>query len=426
MGMTRRSFLRALAGTAAGSTGLSGHARAAPRRGAGKVVVIGGGFAGATAAKYLRLWAPQIEVTLVEPNARFVSCPVSNRVIGGNLELAVLTVAYERLQRERGVRIVPARASAIDPARREVRLADGQRLPYDRVIVAPGIELVYDDLPGLRSAAAQERVPHAWKAGAQTIALRKQLEAMRNGGVYAICIPRSPYRCAPAPYERACQVAFYFKSHKPRSKILVLDANEDIQSKKALFTAAWSGRYKGIVEYRPNSELADVDLSTRTAKLLFEDVKADVLNVIPPNRAGEIARTAGLITTNDRWCAVEWRTMESSAVPGVHVLGDSTLSAPAMPKSGHMANQHGKLAADAVIALLTGRAVNEEPILSSACYSWISDREVVHVASLHRYDPAEKTLMPVEGAGGLSPSISSAEAPYAMGWLRNILADTLS
>src|SRR5690606_22629950 len=286
-----------------------------------------------------------IEVTVVEPNERFVSCPVSNRVLGGSLELEALTVGYERLQRERGVRLVRTRASAIAPARREVRRAGGQVLAYDRLVVAPGVELGYGTLPGLRSAEAQERVPHAWKAGAQTIALRRQLEAMRDGGVYAICIPRSPYRCAPGPYERACQVAFYFKNHKPRSKVLVLDANEDVQSKKRLFMEAWSGLYKGIVEYRPNSELVDVDVPTLTAKLVFEDVKADVLNVIPPNRAGEIARQAGLVTANDRWCGVDWRTMESLAVAGVHVLGDSTLSAPAMPKSGHMANQHGKLAA---------------------------------------------------------------------------------
>jgi sulfite dehydrogenase len=323
------------------------------------------------------------------------------------------------------VRLLRSQAEAIDPGKRTVRLADGQSVSYDRLVMAPGVDLVYDELPALKSAAAQERILHAWKAGPQTLALRKQLEAMRDGGVYALCIPKSPYRCPPGPYERACQVALYFKNHNPRSKVLILDANDDVQSKKGLFTAAWSGPYKGIVEYRPNSELVDVDVAASTAKLQFENVKADVLNVVPPNRAGDIARQAGLVTANDRWCGVNWLTMESLAVPGIHVLGDSTLSAPAMPKSGHMANQHGKLAADAIIALLTGRAVNPEPILSNACYSWISDRDVVHVASVHAYDAGQKTLVPVKGAGGLSPSISSREAEFAMGWAHSIFADAL-
>ena len=427
MRLSRRGFVKALGAGAAVSAGvLYGCAGAASRAGGGKVVVIGGGYGGATAAKYIRLWAPQIEVTLVEPNPSFVSCPFSNRVLGGNLAIEDLTVGYERLQRDRGVQLVRARASAIDAAQRRVRLADGQTLAYDRLVVAAGVDLVYDNLPGLESPAARERVPHAWKAGPQTVLLRKQLESMRDGGVYALCIPRSPYRCPPGPYERVCQVAFYFKQHKPRAKILVLDANEDVQSKKGLFMAAWNGPYKGLVEYRPNSELVDVDVAAMTAKLQFEDVKADVLNVVPPNRAGDIARQAGLITANDRWCEVHWLTAESIVAPNVHVLGDSTLSAPAMPKSGHMANQHGKLAADAIVALMTGRTVNVEPILTNVCYSWISDRHVVHVASVHRYDTAQKTIVPVKGAGGLSPEISGREAEFAMGWMHNIFADALT
>jgi NADPH-dependent 2,4-dienoyl-CoA reductase/sulfur reductase-like enzyme len=425
--MSRRRFVKTLgAGVAMSAGALCGCAGAASKAAGGKVVVIGGGFGGATAAKYIRLWAPQIEVTLIEPDPSFVSCPFSNLVLGGNLAIGALTVGYGRLQRDRGVKLVRARASAIDAAQRRVRLADGQTLAYDRLVVAPGVGLVYDNLPGLKSPEARERVPHAWKAGPQTVLLRKQLESMRDGGVYALCIPRSPYRCPPGPYERVCQVAFYFKQHKPRSKILVLDANEDVQSKKSLFMTAWNGAYKGLVEYRPNSELVDVDVAAMTAKLQFEDVKADVLNVVPPNRAGDIARHAGLITANDRWCEVHWLTAESIVAPNVHVLGDSTLSAPAMPKSGHMANQHGKLVADAIVALMSGRAVNAEPILTNVCYSWISDRDVVHVASVHRYDPMQKTIVPVKGAGGLSPAITSREAEFAMGWAHNIFADTLT
>jgi len=318
------------------------------------------------------------------------------------------------------------RAVAVDAKARQVRLAGGQTLDYDRLVVAPGVDFIYDQLPGLADASARERVLHSWKAGPETLALRRQLESMRDGGVYALCVPKAPYRCPPGPYERACQVAFYFKNHKPRSKVLILDANEDVQSKKGLFVAAWNGPYKGLVEYRPNSELVDVDARAMTAKLQFEDVKVDVLNVVPPNRAGDIARQAGLISANDRWCGVNWQTMESVAVPGVHVLGDATLSAPAMPKSGHMANQHGKLAADAIVAALTGRAINDEPIISNTCYSWISDKEVVHVASIHAYDPAQKTLVPVKGAGGLSPGPTVKEGEIAMGWASSIFSDALA
>jgi len=423
--LTRREFVKLVGASVAGATVLNGCAGHAGRRTVGRVVVIGGGFGGATAAKYLKLWAPELDVSLVEPNQNFVSCPFSNRVLGGNLDIEALTRGYARLQSGRGVRLYRDRAVAVDARLRQVRLSRGDVLDYDRLVVAPGVDFIYADLPGLGGADARQRILHSWKAGPETLALRKQLEDMRDGGVYALCVPRSPYRCPPGPYERACQVAFYFKHHKPRSKVLILDANEDVQSKKGLFSAAWGGAYKGLVEYRPNSELLDVDAKTLTAKLQFEDVKADVLNVVPPNRAADIARQAGLVTTNDRWCAVDWRTMESAAVPGIHVLGDATLAAPAMPKSGHMANQHGKLAADAIIASLTGRAINEEPIISNTCYSWVSDKEVVHVASVHAYDPQQKTLVPVKGAGGLSPAISTEEGSFAMGWLASILADAL-
>jgi sulfide dehydrogenase [flavocytochrome c] flavoprotein chain len=425
MHISRREFVKWAGASVAGAAVLNGCAGHGGGRTSGRVVVIGGGFGGATAAKYLKLWAPEIDVSLVEPNRNFVSCPFSNRVLGGSLKIEELTRAYDRLQSERGVRLFRDRAVAVDAQSRQVRLARGDVLHYDRLVVAPGVDFIYDDLPGLKEMDARQRILHSWKAGPETLALRQQLEDMRDGGVYALCVPRSPYRCPPGPYERACQVAFYFKHHKPRSKVLILDANEDVQSKKGLFMAAWGGTYKGLVEYRPNSELVDVDARTMTAKLQFEDVKADVLNVVPPNRAADIARQAGLVTANDRWCAIDWRTMESVAVPGVHVLGDATLAAPAMPKSGHMANQHGKLAADAIIASLTGRAINEEPIISNTCYSWVSDKEVVHVASVHAYDPHQKTLVPVKGAGGLSPGISTQEGAFAMGWVASILADAL-
>lgn len=427
MTMNRRDFVGLMgAGAALGAAQLSGCA--APMGGEsarGRVVVIGGGFSGSTTAKYLRHWAPGLDVTLVEPNQNFISCPFSNRVLGGSLTIEQLTVGYDKLQSVRGVRLVRDMATAIDADKKQVRLARGNPIPYDRVVVAPGIDFIYDQIPGLNNAAAQEQIRHAWKAGPETVALRRQLEAMPNGGVFVMWIPTSPYRCPPGPYERATQVAYYFKNHKPKSKVIILDANPDIQSKKGLFTKAWNEMYPGIVEYRPGSELQDVDVRTKTVKLLQGDVRGDVVNIIPPQRAGKIARDTGLANVNNRFCGVDWLTYESTAVKGVHVTGDSTQSAPGMPKSGHMANQHGKICADAIIALMGGRAVNDEPMIANTCYSWVSDREVVHVASVHQFDKAKKTMVAVPGAGGLSPAPSVKEGAFAMGWAEAIWDDML-
>jgi len=389
------------------------------------VVVVGGGYAGATAAKYVRMWGPDIEVTLVERDAEFISCPLSNRVLAGVIQLKDLTRDYGRLQARHGVKLIRDEATAIDPVAQEVRLGRGGDLKYDRLIVAPGVDILYDEVPGLDSPEAQARVLHAWKAGAQTVALRKQLEAMANGGVYAMTIPKAPYRCPPGPYERACQVAWYFKSSKPKSKVLILDANEEVVSKKGLFMKAWSERYAGIVEYRPNSELTGVDAATLTAKLTFEDVKADVLNVVPPQRAGRIAADAGLITANNRWCGVDFLTYESSAVKNVHVLGDAIMAAPQMPKSGHMANQHAKVCAAAVVALMHGEPVNSQPLVTNTCYSFVSDREVIHVASVHAYSPEKRTMEIVPGSSGVSAAASELEGQYAEAWGRNIWSDML-
>ena len=424
MSVSRRQFIKWVSASAA-VAGAVGCASAQSRRTVGRVVVIGGGFGGATAAKYIRMWSPDIEVTLVERNSEFISCPLSNRVLAGVVQLSELTRDYGALTARYGVKLVRGEASAIDSDARLVRLAGGASLPYDRLIVSPGVELVYDDSPGRREPAAQERVRPAWKAGPQTVALRKQLEAMRDGGVYAVTVPRSPYRCPPGPYERACQVAYYFKTRKPNSKVLILDANEDVVSKKGLFTKVWAERYAGMVEYRPNSVLTDVDVATMTAKLEFEDVKADVLNVVPPQRAGRIAADSGLITANSKWCEVDFLTYESKAVKNVHVLGDATLSAPQMPKSGHMANQHGKVCAAAVIALLHGETPNPEPMVTNTCYSFVSDKDVIHVASVHAYVAEKKTMEVVKGASGLSTAPNELEGQYAEAWGRNIWNDML-
>ena len=427
--MQRRDFLKVTAaglGTTAalalpGCATISGSS-------SGKVVIVGGGYGGATAAKYLRMWSNGgIDVSLVEPNPEFISCPMSNLVIGGSRDLAFLTVSYDNLPGRHGVKVVRDTATAVDAGKRIVRLAGGSVLPYDRLILSPGIEFMWDKVPGLDNADAQSKVLHAWKAGPQTVALRRQLEAMPDGGVFAISIPVAPYRCPPGPYERACQVAWYFKRAKPKSKVLILDGNPDVTSKPALFKKAWAEEFKGLVEYRPNYVLTDVEVATKTAKFDVQDpVRADVLNVLPPQRAGAIARSAGVVTANDRWCEVDFVTFESVKVKNIHILGDAIQVASGMPKSGHMANQHAKVCAAAVVALLAGQAPNPAPVLNNTCYSMITDRDSIHVCSVHQYDGEKKTLLPVPGAGGLSPAMSAAEGAYAFAWAKNIWADMLA
>jgi sulfide dehydrogenase [flavocytochrome c] flavoprotein chain len=420
MNINRRDFLKVSAALA--TTLAAGCATTNGADARGRVVVIGGGFGGATAAKYLKKWAPGLDVTLVERNARFVSCPISNLVLAGVKDIDDITLSYDGLKAH-GVRLVRDEALAIDPDRRQVRLANGDSLPWDRLIVAPGIDFLYERLPGLASTEAQARVPHAWKAGPQTVALRRRLQDLRNGGTFVISVPAMPYRCPPGPFERASLIAEYFKRHKPRSKILILDANPDIVSKKALFLEAWSSLYPGIIEYRPNSEVVDFDLRRNRAVTEFDEVRGDLFNIIPPQRAGSIA--SPLVNVDDRWVGVEFLGFESKAIPGIHVIGDAIAAAPKMPKSGFMANNHAKVAADAVIARLAGIPVNESPIIANTCYSFVSAREAVHVASVHKFDAKQQTLVSVEGAGGLSESRNALEADYALAWARNIWSDTL-
>jgi NADPH-dependent 2,4-dienoyl-CoA reductase/sulfur reductase-like enzyme len=420
--VSRRDFVKLIGAGAA----LSVAGCATTREGsAGRVVVIGGGYGGATAAKYIRQWSDgRVEVVLVEPNTEFVSCPLSNLVLGGTRSIESLTLPYSNLPKY-GVKLVRDEVTVVDADKKRVRLKSGEEIAYDRLVVSPGIDFIFADLPGLNNAEAQKVVLHAWKAGPQTVALRKQLEAMPDGGTFILSIPKAPYRCPPGPYERASQIASYFKTAKPKSKVLVLDANDDIVSKKGLFTAAWNDLYKGIVEYRPSQEAKDVDVKGLAVKTEFDSFKGDVLNVLPPQRAGVIAQQAKLVTANNRWCGVDWRTTESVAIPGIHVLGDSTLAAPAMPKSGSMANNHAKICASAVVALMTGQPTNPVPIINNTCYSYVSGTEAMHVTSIHRYDPAQKTLVTVPGSGGVSSQRSELEKAYADNWAQSIWADTL-
>lgn len=422
MTFNRRDFLKMSGAAAAGALyGCAGGTRAS-----GNVVVIGGGYGGATAAKYIRMWSNGgINVTLVERNPAFVSCPISNLVLSGDKTMADITTGYDGLKKH-GVRVVQGDAVAVDPVKRTVKLGNGQELSYDRLVVSPGIDFMFESVPGLTPALADSKILHAWKAGPQTVALRKQLEDMKDGGVFAIAIPKAPYRCPPGPYERACVVAEYFKTKKPKSKLLILDANEDVVSKKGLFMKAWGDLYKGIIEYRPNHVVTQLDANAMTLKFEFADaVKADVINVIPGQMAGGIAKAAGLITANNRWCGIDWRTMESVTHKNIHVLGDSTLSAPAMPKSGHMTTQHAKIAAGAIVALMSGEQAPDPMVIANTCYSFVNSKNTVHVASVHTYDAKDKTFKTVPGSGGLSSAANEQEAKYAMAWARNVWADAL-
>jgi sulfide dehydrogenase [flavocytochrome c] flavoprotein chain len=413
--MRRRDFLKL-----AGAASLAGCASTGPSK--ARVVVVGGGFGGATAAKYIRRWDPAIDVVLVEREPAFVSCPISNLVLGGYAAMADISRDYDSLRRH-GVQIVRDEAVAVDTAKKTVKLARGGDLGYERLIVSPGIDFNFGEVQGYGEAMQTGRVLHAWKAGAQTEALRRQLEQMRDGGVYVLAVPLAPYRCPPGPYERASMVAAYFKQAKPRAKVLVLDANPDVTSKAGLFKRAWSDLYPGILEYRGNARAVGVDGSSMTVRLEVEDVRADVLNVVPPHRAGDLAVKAGLITTNNRWCDVDWRTMESKAARDVHVLGDATLSAPAMPKSASMANNHAKIAAAAIVELLNGRAPTPLKIINT-CYSFVAEKEAIRVSSVHEWDG--NTLSPVKGSGGVSAARSEAEGTYAWNWARTIWADSLA
>jgi sulfite dehydrogenase len=416
----RREFLK-LGGAAAA---LAATGCASPGSAKARVVVVGGGFGGATAAKYIRMWGPGIEVVMVERNTDFVSCPISNLVYGGSKTMADITYGYNGLAKY-GVQVVRDEVTAVDTSARSVRLARGGALQYDRLVVSPGIDFMYEQISGYEAAMNSGRVLHAWKAGPQTVALQRQLAQMRVGGVYVLAVPLAPYRCPPGPYERASQVAQYFKKHNPTAKVLIVDANPDVTSKGKLFKQAWADLYPGMIEFRGNAKAIDVDAGSNVVRLEVEDVRGDVLNVVPPQRAGDIAVKAGLITANDRWCGVDWRTTESTVAPGVHVLGDATLSAPGMPKSGSMANQQAKVCAAAVVALLSGREPNPDPKIVNMCYSYVSDSEVIHVTSVHELDAGKKTFVPIKGAGGLSAARNELEGAYAWAWAQNIWADML-
>jgi len=421
MKTSRREFLEsAVAVTAAaalfpGPTFAQG---AAPR-----VVVIGGGFAGASCARALRKAGPKIAVTLVEPNATFTACPFSNAVITGLRELSAQQFTYEHVAAD-GITIARTTATAVDASARSVTLADGARLPYDRLVLAPGIDIRWGALPGYDEAAAAQ-MPHAWRAGEQTLLLRRQLEAMPDGGLVVVVAPGNPFRCPPGPYERASLIAHYLKTKKPRSKLIILDA-KDAFSKQKLFQSAWAQLYPGLLEWVPLSRggnVTSVDVATRTLVTDFARHKADVANVIPPQQAGRIAEVAG-VADRSGWCPIDPVTFESKLQPRIHVIGDAAI-AGAMPKSAFAANSQAKTCAAAVAQLVTG-GTPSVPKLINTCYSLVAPDYGISVAGV--YAPSNGQLADVPGAGGVSPSDApratrAAEAVLAEAWFRTITGD---
>jgi NADPH-dependent 2,4-dienoyl-CoA reductase/sulfur reductase-like enzyme len=384
-----------------------------PKKGP-RVVVIGGGWGGSSAAKYVRLADPSIEVILYEPNRTFVSCPFSNLVLSGVRTIDSLTFDYAKLQKH-GVQVRHETVTAIEPASRRVRVGD-KSVEYDRLIVSPGVEFQWEQVEGL--AQNQDKVLHAWKAGPQTVQLANQLQSMPDGGVFVMTIPPAAYRCPPGPYERACQVAWYLKTRKPRSKLLVLDANQNVVSKAALFRAAWQA-YPNL-EYRGSNKVVKVDPTTREVTTDFGDkVKYDVVNLIPPQRAGTIAVQADLVGADKRWCEVDHVTYESAKHKNIHVIGDATIGLP-VPKSGNVANAMGKICAANVVNLINGRPPVPMPP-GNTCYSWVSDREAIAVVNAYKIEGGK--VVQIEQK--LTPGQSEMWAQNAVGWANSIWQDML-
>jgi sulfide dehydrogenase [flavocytochrome c] flavoprotein subunit len=421
--MQRRDFLKLIgagAGVSAAAT-LAGCAGTglSDTTGGRRVVVVGGGYGGTIAAKYIRMLDKSIEVVLVEMNDHFISCPFSNLYLGGILpDLSSITIKYDKLTANHGIKFVQAEATGVDAKGHVLQTSRGP-IKYDRLILSPGIDFRTEEIAGY-TAATEEKMPHSWKAGPQTILLRKQLEAMKDGGTVVLCVPLSPFRCPPGPYERTSMIAHYLKQHKPKSKIIVLDANPDIASKGGLFRKGWEKYYKGIIDYRKAAKVTAVDMN-KMAVLVegIDEVKGDVINLIPPQRAAKIAQMAGVVGEDKKWCPVNANTFESTIHKDIHVIGDSCI-AGAMPKSGYSANSEAKVCATNVVALMNKREIVGLSGINT-CYSYLSPDEAVSVAAV--YEVQDGKIAAVKGAGGVSPDLSKTEAIYAHSWVKNILTE---
>ena len=424
---TRRNFLKVTGAAAAATTAL-GYSTFAIGGASKKVVIVGGGIGGVTAAKYIKMMDKSIDVTLIEANKDYYTCFMSNEVLGGERSIDSIHFGYGGLAKH-GVKVVHDRVTGIDAGKRVVKTKGGKSFGYDRCIVSPGIDFRWDTIEGYDAKVA-EKIPHAWKAGSQTVTLRKQLEAMKNGGTVIIAPPPNPFRCPPGPYERASLIAAYLKKHKPKSKIIILDPKDKF-SKFGLFTEAWKRHYgygtgNSMIEWVSGSkggEIESVDPATMTVQADVEAFKGDVLNIIPAQKAGKITFDAGL--TNDKgWCPIDGKTFESTMHKNIHVIGDASVASP-LPKSGYAANSEAKVCAAAVVALLNGDKA-PQPSWVNTCYSIVHPGEGISVAMVYAYKDGK--IVKVKGSGGLTPSkfdaeMRAREEQYAHSWFRNITAD---
>lgn len=424
--INRRAFIR-LATLAGASFGFPQLALA----GSPRVVVVGGGVGGCTAAKYLRKLQPNIEVTLIETKKTYSSCFMSNEVLSGDRTLEALTFDYEGLRR-RGVKVVIDRVSAIESDKKQVVTAGGQHFSYDACVVSPGVDFKWDSIEGYDESVS-EVIPHAWFAGPQTVMLRKQIESMPEGGKVIIVAPPNPYKCPPGPYERAAQIAMYCKHHKPKAKILILDPKDSF-SKQGLFKQGWAKLYgygtdNSMIEWvgaAGGGTVEELDPSTRTLQAEIEEFQADVINIIPPQKAGKIAFTSDL--ADGDWCPVNKLTFESTRHKGVYVLGDAS-SAAKMTKSAYAANSQAKVAAAAIVAHFNG-IEPPDPTFVNTCYSILGEEHGISVAAVYSLDKTSNTIMPIKGAGGLSPMDASdlqrkREVSYAHSWFKNLIDDMM-
>jgi len=393
-----------------------------------KVVIVGGGFGGATAAKYLRLFSrQQIQVTLIEAEKSFISCPMSNLILGGSAQLKDVEFSYDQLKFRHGIEIIHERATEIDFQKKTLQTPTHQNIAYDKLILAPGMQMVLGDVEGLLQAKQSGQIVQAWEGNHEIEHLRSQIVNMRNGQTFVLSIPESPFKCPPGPYERASQVAHYFKTHKPQCKVLILDANQDVLSNSASFKRFWSEQYASIIDYRPQHMVTAVDAEKKTIGFeIQDDLSYDVANILPPMRAGDIAHRNGLTNINNKWCGVSFNNFESQKAKDVHILGDAIQGAPLMPKSGHMANAQAKVLAAALTAELFDIPLDPAPFLTTTCYSFLDDRNAVHIASVHQYDAIEKTYKVVPQSSGISSKPSLAEGLQAQSWAQHIWADVLS
>ncbi len=422
--LTRRNLIKLLGTTAGlGLAGFSPLLKAINYQ--ARVVVIGGGYGGATIAKYLRLANPRIEVTLIEKDSNYISCALSNEVLSDERTLESLTFNYDGLAKFYGVKILHDEATEIDPVKKKISTRGGQTLHYDRLVVSPGVAFRWDAIEGYDESASQN-MPHAWFAGEQTQLLRRQLEAMDDGGKVFIVAPPNPYKCPPGPYERAALIAHNLRHHKKtKSKVVMFDA-QDSFGKKALFEQAWEQHYPGMIKWIPGSEdgkVEAVDPENLSVVTEFDEHKGDVVNVIPPQKAGLIAERAGL-TDDTGWCPVNHRTFESKIHKNIHVVGDACIAAP-MPKSAYAANTQAKVCATAIDALINGNPP-PEPSYVNTCYSIPAPGHGISIAGVYRLDGDK--IVAVEGAGGVSPLdgsewVREMEAAYARSWFVNITSD---